>query len=162
MNFGALGQDGTIVWDAAPSTSPPFAAINVQAGTLKGKAGALFFLFADSPVMVAAGATLDLAGNSLKSTDLTGAGSVIDGGVAADLDTRRGEFFRRISRTLSIAFEGNASLSGLEDNTGGATLDASATVANTGTYDIVANANISGAPVSSFINNGLFRRRAAA
>jgi hypothetical protein len=31
-------------------------------------------------------------------------------------------------------------------------------VANTGTYDIVANANISGAPVSSFINNGLFEK----
>ena len=158
LNFGALGQDGTIVWDAAPSTSPPFAAINVQAGTLKGEAGALFFLFADSPVMVAAGATLDLAGNSLESTDLTGAGSVIDSGVAATLILAAANFSGAISGALSIGFEGNASLSGLEDNTGGATLDASATVANTGTYDIVANANISGAPVSSFINNGLFEK----
>ena len=33
-----------------------------------------------------------------------------------------------------------------------------ATVANTGAYDIVANASIAGAPVSSFINNGLFEK----
>jgi autotransporter-associated beta strand protein len=158
LNFGALGQDGTIVWDASGSRSSPFPVLNVQAGTLKGEAGGLFFLSAGSPIMVAAGATLDLTRNSLESTDLTGAGSVIDSGVAATLILAAANFSGAVSGALSLAFEGDASLSGLEDNTGGATLDGSAIVANTGTYDIVANANISGAPVSSFINNGLFEK----
>jgi fibronectin-binding autotransporter adhesin len=45
LNFGALGQDGTILWDAnGGSISSPFPAINVQAGTLKGVNGSLSFL----------------------------------------------------------------------------------------------------------------------
>ena len=41
---------------------------------------------------------------------------------------------------------------------GGATLNGPVTVTNTGTYDIVANANISGAPPSQFVNSGLFEK----
>ena len=41
---------------------------------------------------------------------------------------------------------------------GGATLNGPVTVANTGTYDIVANTNISGAPPSQFVNSGLFEK----
>jgi hypothetical protein len=40
-----------------------------------------------------------------------------------------------ISGALSLVFEGDASLSGLEDTTGDATLGGSDTVANAGTYD---------------------------
>ena len=37
LNFGAPGQDGTVVWDAmVGSIDAPFPAINVEAGTLKG------------------------------------------------------------------------------------------------------------------------------
>ena len=68
------------------------------------------------------------------------------------------QFLGVISGALSPDFEGNASLSGLEDNTGSATLDGSTTVANSGTYDIVANTNVSGTPASSFINDGLFEK----
>jgi fibronectin-binding autotransporter adhesin len=61
LNFGAPGQDGTVIWDAnGGSISSPFPPINVEAGTLKGVG--LSFLLDDSPISVAAGATLDLHG----------------------------------------------------------------------------------------------------
>ena len=63
-------------------------------------------------------------------------------------------FSGTISGALKLAFQGNATLSGLEDTTGGATLD-DATVTNAGTYDLVANTNITGAAGSSFVNNGM-------
>ena len=67
-------------------------------------------------------------------------------------------FSGAISGALSLTFNGDASLSGLEDYTGGATLEGSNTVTNAGTYDIVANTNITGAATSSFINNNLFEK----
>ena len=73
LNFGVPGQDGTVLWDATGgSIGGPFPAINVQAGTLKGVG--LSFLLDDSPISVAAGATLDLTGNGTEFTDLTGGG----------------------------------------------------------------------------------------
>ena len=94
MNFGAPGQDGTVIWDAINgSIASPFPAINVQAGTLKGVG--LSFLLDGSPISVAAGATLDFTGNSTEFAHLTGGGSIIDSGVADDFDPRLGEFLRR-------------------------------------------------------------------
>ncbi len=48
-------------------------------------------------------------------------------------------FSGTISGALSPVFNGSASLSGLEDYTGGATIEGSSTLANAGTYDIVSN-----------------------
>jgi hypothetical protein len=67
-------------------------------------------------------------------------------------------FSGTISGALSLDFTGDAALSGLEDYTGGATLDGATTVANAGTYDVVGNNGIAGAPASSFINDGLFEK----
>jgi FG-GAP-like repeat len=157
LNFGAPGQDGTVLWDATGgSIGGPFPAINVQAGTLKGVG--LSFLLDDSPISVAAGATLDLTGNGTEFTDLTGGGSVIDSGAAATLTLDAANFSGTISGALKLAFQGNATLSGLEDTTGGATLNGAITVTNAGTYDIVANTNITGSAGSSFVNNKIFEK----
>jgi autotransporter-associated beta strand protein len=160
LNFGAPGQDGTILWDAnAASISSPFPAINVEAGTLKaGNSSDLGFLLDDSPIMAAAGATLDLAGNSSEFIDLTGAGSVMDSGAAASLTLDAANFAGAISGALSVDFNGSATLSGLEDYSGSATLGGSNTLTNAGTYDLVANSDINGASTASFINNALFEK----
>jgi hypothetical protein len=62
------------------------------------------------------------------------------------------------SGALKLTFQGNATLSGLEDYTGGATLNGAITVTNAGTYDIVANTNITGSAGSSFVNNKIFEK----
>jgi autotransporter-associated beta strand protein len=98
LNFGAPGQDGTVVWDPTfGSTMLPFPAINVEAGTLKGADGHLTSLLSGSPVSVAAGATLDIVGNSVEVSSLTGAGSVIDSGAAATLTLDAANFSGTIS-----------------------------------------------------------------
>ncbi|MGH6796861.1 MAG: hypothetical protein ACREDI_00560, partial [Roseiarcus sp.] len=108
---------------------------------------------------VEAGATLDWAGNVAAVNNLQGGGTVTDSGAAQTMNLQGAtNFSGTISGALSLAFNGNASLSGLEDYAGGATLNGPITVANTGAYDIVANTNIAGNPASSFINNGLFEK----
>ena len=57
-----------------------------------------------------------------------------------------------MSGALKLFFNGDATLSGLEDYTGGATIEGSNTVTNAGTYDLVGKTNITGAAGSSFIN----------
>ncbi len=132
----------------------------MAAGTLKAGSDFLADTISNGakPTTVAAGATLDLGGFGLSLTDLLGGGAVIDSGAAATLTLGAANFSGSISGGLSLVFNGATALSGVENYTGGATLGASATVANTGTYDIVGNTNISGNPVSSFINNGLFEK----
>ncbi|HZZ23386.1 MAG TPA: VCBS repeat-containing protein, partial [Roseiarcus sp.] len=55
-------------------------------------------------------------------------------------------------------FNANASLSGLEDYSGSATLAGGISVNNSGTYDLVANTNVSGTSSASFINQGVFKK----
>src|SRR5581483_10277494 len=130
---------GVIVWKPAGySLSSPYT-LNVVAGTLK--AGSTFLSatinFGGQPTTVDAGATLDTGGFGLILTSLLGVGTVTDSGAAATLTLGAANFSGTIDGALSLAFNGNASLSGLEDYTGGATIETLATVANTGTYDIV-------------------------
>ena len=160
LNFGAPGADGTILWHTPGSSTfaSPLPAINVQAGTLKGADSSFGFFLNDEAITVAAGATLDLAGNSTAFTDLTGGGSVMDSGAAATLTLDAANFSGVISGALSLALNGNASLSGLEDYTGGATLNGAITLDDFGTYDIVSNTNITGSATSSFVNNNLFEK----
>jgi autotransporter-associated beta strand protein len=160
LNFGALGQDGVVLWTPTGAAISTPVTVNVVAGTLK--AGSSIFARTISagaqPTTVAAGATLDLGGFGLSLTDLLGGGAVIDSGAPATLTLGAANFSGPISGALSLVFHGATALSGVENYTGGATLSTSATVANAGVYDIVGDTNISGNPVSSFINNGLFEK----
>jgi hypothetical protein len=161
LNFGSPGEDGTVLWHtgAGSSITFPFLGVTVQAGTLKGADASFgFFLGNASQTTVDAGASIDLAGFDTAIADLTGAGAVTDSGVAKTLTLAAANFSGTIAGPLSLVFNGAAALSGLDDYTGGATLNGTTTVANTGTYDIVANTNIAGTPVTSFINNGLFEK----
>jgi autotransporter-associated beta strand protein len=161
LNFGAPGQDGTILWHTPGSINfgADLPAINVQAGTLKGVDNLFGFFLEDEAVAVAVGATLDLAGNSTDIIDLSGGGSVIDSGAADTLSLNSANFSGVIAGAQSLSFVGgNSSLSGLEDYTGGATIEAATTVANSGTYDIVSNNGIAGTPGSLFVNTGLFEK----
>jgi hypothetical protein len=72
-----------------------------------------------------------------------GAGVVTNTGAAATLAIDAETFSGTISGALSVEFDGSATLSGLEDYTGNATVVGSSTVANGGTYDLVADSNVS-------------------
>jgi autotransporter-associated beta strand protein len=160
LNIGSPGQDGTILWHTNDVTSAPLAnPIVLQAGTLKAADGNLGLLLDHAaPLTIDAGATLDVAGANIAIPVLEGAGQVTNSGAATSMTLEGANFSGTISGALSLDFSGDAALSGLEDYTGGATLDGVTTVANAGTYDLVANENISGAPASSFINDGLFEK----
>ena len=164
LNIGAPGQDGTILWHTNPGTTGGSGdgSLNVQAGTLKA-ADEDFSLLVDNspPTTVDAGATIDVAGFNTTIADLLGGGAVVDSGAAATLTLDAANFSGAISGPLSLTFAGDASLSGLEDYTGNTTLaqvNGPFTVANTGTYDLVANSNIIGSAASLFVNNGLFEK----
>ena len=108
---------------------------------------------------VDAGATLDWAGNLAEIENLQGAGAVTNTGGAETMFLEgTTNFSGTISGALSLQFNGAASLSGLEDMTGGATVEGSNTVANTGTYDMVGNEGIAGTSASAFINDGVFEK----
>ena len=112
---------------------------------------------------VEAGATLDWAGNVAEIDNLQGAGTVTNSGAAQTMVLAgTTNFSGTISGALSLIFEGNASLSGLEDYTGGATLQGSVTVANSGTYDIVSNKKSLARPPPCSSTTACSRRRAAA
>ena len=93
LNFGAPGQDGTIVWTAKsgrilrPSPPSMFRLARSRARTAH-----LASFSTMRQITVAAGATLDLAGNGTEFANLTGGGSVIDSGAADDFDPRLCEF----------------------------------------------------------------------
>ena len=125
LNFGAPGQDGTVVWDAkGGSIASPLPAINVEAGTLKGVG--LTFLLDGDPISVTAGATLDLTGNSTDFAHLTGGGSIIDSGVADTLTLGLANFSGVISGPLSLVATGTVILSGKNTYTGTTTIESGA------------------------------------
>jgi hypothetical protein len=158
LNFGGPGGgDGTVVWDATFNSIDGFPVINVEAGMLKGADAQFGSFISGSPISVAAGATLDLGGDSSAFANLTGAGVVTNSGLATTLFLDAANFSGTISGALKLEFDGAATLSGLEDTTGGAILDG-ATVTNAGTYDLVANTDINGGAGSSFVNNGTFEK----
>ena len=95
-----------------------------MAGTLKAVDGTLsqMISFGAQPTTVDAGATVDLAGFNTPMSDLTGGGAVIDSGGRRLCRFGAANFSGAISGALSLVFNGNASLSGLEDYTGAATI----------------------------------------
>jgi autotransporter-associated beta strand protein len=160
VQIGAPGQDGDVVWKGGPTGTATGDKFDVLDGTLTaGNLNLEITLNAIAGTTVEAGATLDWAGNGAEIDNLQGAGTVTNSGAAETMSlSGTTNFSGTISGALSLGFEGNASLSGLEDYTGGATLEGLNTVANTGTYDIVSNNGISGSSGSLFINNGLFEK----
>ena len=96
VNFGAPGQDGTILWHTTLNATfgTPLPAIDIQGGTLKGADFLFGFFLGDEPVLVAAGATLDLAGNNASCHESDGRGRGHQQRRAGDLLARRSEFFR--------------------------------------------------------------------
>ena len=160
LNFGALGQDGVILWSVSGFGLGIGITVNVVSGTLKAAGSGVDEVINSSsqPTTVDAGATLDAGGFDLNLNNLLGAGTVTDSDAAATLTLDAANFSGTISGALSLALNGNASLSGLEDYTGGAFISGADTLANTGAYDIVSNNGIAGAPASAFINSGLFEK----
>ena len=139
VDIGAPGQDGEVLWGASPLGSNVGDTFDVLDGTLTAANSDLgVTLNVITGTTVAAGATLDWAGNYASIDNLQGAGTVTNSGAAQTMNLPGdANFSGTISGALSLDFVGNASLSGLEDYTGGATLQGSATVANSGTYDMV-------------------------
>jgi hypothetical protein len=160
LNFGALGQDGVVLWNVSGFGLGIGITVNVVSGTLKAASSGVDSVIASSsqPTTVDAGATLEAGGFDLNLNNLLGAGAVIDSDAAATLTLDAANFSGTISGALSLALNGSASLSGLEDYTGGAFISGADTLANTGAYDIVSNNGIAGAPASAFINSGLFEK----
>ena len=124
LNFGAPGQDGTVIWDPTISTiTLPFPTVTVQAGALRGaNDGNLGFLLRASAVDIDAGATLDLTGNGTELARLTGGGSIIDSGVGDTLTLDLANFSGVISGPLSLVADGTVILSGKNTYTGTTTI----------------------------------------
>ena len=161
LKIGAPGEDGAILWPTNELGGGLPSALDVRAGTLKSGDGQLSLLLDAVQTTVDAGATVDVEGSDTVIPDLLGGGSIINYGAAATLTLGASNFSGMISGPLSLVFEGDTALSGLEDYTGNTTLaqtNGPFTVANAGTYDLVGNQNISGTPATSFVNNGLFEK----
>ena len=97
--------------------------INVQAGTLKGADSSFGFFSTVRQITVAAGATLDLAGNGTLITNLSGGGAVIDSGAAATLTLNAANFSGAISGPQSLDAKGAVLLTGANTYTGTTTID---------------------------------------
>ena len=105
------------------SLHAPFPAINVEAGTLKGGNAQFGSFLDDSPIVVAAGATLDLAGDNSTLGELSGGGTVTNSGAAATLFLQAANFSGAISGALSLEGGGAVFLSGNNTYTGTTTIN---------------------------------------
>jgi hypothetical protein len=157
LNIGSPGEDGTILWHNNDLLVSGAFSLHVQDGTLKA-ADNQFSALTQAPTTLDAGATVDIAGFDTTIGNLTGGGKVIDSGAAATLTLDAANFSGSISGPLSVDFDADASLSSLEDYTGNATLSGTASVTNSGTYDLVGNSAVDGASSTSFINNNVFEK----
>ena len=117
VDIGAPGQDGEVLWGASPLGSNVGDTFDVLDGTLTAANSDLgVTLNAITGTTVAAGATLDWAGNYASIDNLQGAGTVTNSGAAQTMSLPGdANFSGTISGALSLDFEGNASLSGVED-----------------------------------------------
>ena len=95
LDFGALGEDGVVIWHAR-FLEPPFIflTVNVVAGTLQVADDGFNTIVnqGNAVVTVDAGATLDLGGFSL-ATPLFGGGAVTNSGAATTLILAGAKFF---------------------------------------------------------------------
>jgi autotransporter-associated beta strand protein len=129
VTFGALGQDGTVLWSTpGGSLVTPFGGaytVLVRAGTLRANDSSFGVLtqFAQQTIIRPAG-TLDLAGVSAVVTGLAGGGHVMDSGAAALLQVNGGNFSGVIGGPLSLQVtNGSLTLSGNNTYTGTTTIN---------------------------------------
>jgi autotransporter-associated beta strand protein len=129
VTFGALGQDGTVLWSTpGGSLVTPFGGaytVLVRAGTLRANDSSFGVLtqFAQQTIIRPAG-TLDLAGVSAVVTGLAGGGHVTDSGAAALLQVNGGNFSGVIAGLLSLQVtNGSLTLSGNSTYTGTTTIN---------------------------------------
>ena len=117
--FGAAGQGrnrSRLREESESDVADP--AIEVEDGPLKGGNGEFGDFLAGSPIGVATGATLDLAGDSTEAAELSGGGSITNSGAAAALTFDAGDFSGVISGALSLVANGTVALSGNNTYTG--------------------------------------------
>src|SRR5262249_12689796 len=115
INFGAAGQDGTVVWSyngSSAITNFGQSSVEVRAGTLKAGGGALDSLLANSlRTTVDAGATIDIAGIATTISALQGQGTVTNSGALATLTLPAGtSFLGNLSGALNVHFNESSSL----------------------------------------------------
>ena len=128
LNFGALGQDGVIVWHTSGDViSTPFT-FNVVAGTLKAADSGLnsTIYFGGQTTTVAAGAILDTGGFGLTTTNLMGGGAVIDSGGADTVTLDAADFSGVISGSQSLVVNATVILTGSNTYTGTTTIGSGA------------------------------------
>jgi len=154
LNFGAPGQDGTIVWDATFGSIAAQPLINVEGGALKGANAQFGSFLSGSPITVAAGATLDLGGDSSAFANLTGAGTVTNSGASGTQTLTIGggtatTFSGAVSdgstalTALTLQNTGtDLTLSGANTYSGATTINSGSTLALSGTGSIV-NSSVS-------------------
>ena len=160
IDVGAPGQDGQIVWSGMPVGIGSENRFDVLGGLLTaGNAGLTGVLADFAATAVETGATLDWAGQTGEINNLQGEGVVTNTGALQTLFLD-GEtnFSGRLTGALSVDFEGDAWLTGLEDYSGDTVLDGPITVVSPSTFDMVANSDIEGSPASTFVNMGLFEK----
>jgi autotransporter-associated beta strand protein len=135
LNFGALGQDGVVIWAADNETLGLPITVNVVAGTPKTASssiadiiGAGIPLGRAQPTTVDAGATLDIDGLGLLVANLLGGGAVTDSGAAATLTLDAANFSGAILGPLSLEADGAVTLSGNNTYTGATTIESGGTL----------------------------------
>ena len=163
LTFGAPGQDGVVIWHTPSSeiSGGLITTVNVAAGTLQ--AGDANFkaltMFGALQTIVAAGATIDLAGFSTEILNLEGSGTVTDSGAPAVLQIGgnliansiyQADFAGTISGPLEVSVSGPVTLAGTNTYTGSTIINAQSmlTLGNGGTSGSIAAS-------SSVIDNGV-------
>ena len=108
LNFGAPGQDGTVVWFTPAGSTGQAAAINVNTGTLKAGDANFSQLVQriHSVVTVAAGAQVDLAGFATTIGTLEGAGTVTSSSGSPTLALSDAAFAGAITGAISLDVRG--------------------------------------------------------
>jgi hypothetical protein len=159
LEIGSSGFNGTVLWHNNAGSSPGAGlVVDVFGGTLKA-ADDQFFSLTQRETTVEAGATIDVAGFETTIANLKGAGTVTDSGGPTILTLDTAVFLGSISGPLSVNIAGITLLGGVEDYTGNTTFEPTASLTNSGTYDLVGNEDINGASSSGgFANNALFEK----
>jgi autotransporter-associated beta strand protein len=151
IQFGSASRRGTVVWHTpfASISSGGSYLVNIAGGTLKGADINFGFLLgnADSTVVMAAGAAIDLNGFSTIIEALEGSGAVVDSGKAATLILNGGgDFFGVISGPIAVEIVQSTKLLGANTYSGGTTIDSGGTL----------SLGIGGRIAGPMVDNGTF------